>query len=73
MIIQKEFNENIHLHILYFTLETFYQTAYPSYPNDIKKQIQKSLSVLKNYIDHGYGDYDPIEQTFYSKIKFEKK
>ena len=29
MIIEKEFKENIHLHTLYFTLETFYQTAYP--------------------------------------------
>lgn len=58
MIIEKEFKENIHLHILYFTLETFYQTAYSSYPSDVKKQILKLLSILKNHIDHDYGDYD---------------
>ena len=69
MIIEKEFKENIHLHILYFTLETFYQTAYPSYPSDVRKQTLKLLSILRNYIDH---DYDLIEQTFYSKNKYEK-
>ena len=69
MIIEKEFKENIHLHILYFTLETFYQTAYPSYPNDVKKQTIKLLSILKNYIDHDFGNYDLIEQDFFSKNK----
>lgn len=72
MIIEKEFNENIHLHILYFTLETFYQTAYPSYPSDVKKQVLKILSILKNYIDHDFSNYDLIEQEFFSKNKYEK-
>lgn len=72
MIIEKEFKENIYLHILYFTLETFYQTCYPSYPSDVKRETLKLLSILKNYIDHNYGDCDSINQTFYSKIKYEK-
>lgn len=72
MIIEKEFKENIHLHILYFTLETFYQTAYRSYPSDVKKQALKLLFILKNYIDHDYGDYDLIEQDFFSKNKYKK-
>ena len=72
MIIEKEFKENIHLHILYFTLETFYQTAYPRYPSVVKKQALKFLSILKNYIDHNYGNYDSLEKELFSKNKYEK-
>lgn len=67
MIIEKEFKENIHLHTLYFTLETFYQTAYPSYHDDIRKHVLKLLDILKAYIDHDYKNHELIKQEFFSK------
>ena len=69
MIIEKEFKENIRLHILYFTLET----CYPSYPSDVKRETLRPLNILKKHIDHDYGNnYDLIEQEFFSKNKYEK-
>lgn len=72
MIVEKTYKENLFLHILYFTLETFYHSAYPNYPKDVEREILKFLDLLDKYIDYHYKDYDILDEVFLRKITFKK-
>ena len=72
MIVEKTYKENMFLHILHFTLETFYHSAYPNYPKDVEREILKFLDLLDKYIDHNYKDYDIYDEVFLRKVTFKK-
>jgi len=72
MIVEKTYKENMFLHILHFTLETFYHSAYTTCPMDVEREILKLLDLIDKYIDHHYKDYDIYSEEFIRKITFKK-
>ena len=71
-IIEKSYENNINLNLIYEFLDKFYYQNQDNYPEDVQKKIKDLIDTLGNYIYPLKNGYDMIEEKHYVTITYRK-